>query len=427
MTGIPRSAAAHPRAGSTSRARSSRARNGWARSGRARNGWAARVVAVLVGLLLVGCSVVSPSAAPTWVPKPEGPPPGDLPIPQQPGDSTPSGGTGGSGGTQPSPGQPGDPNVVATGLTLPWGLTLLPDGSALVGERTTGKILRVQPRRAPVHTVMRIPGVDASGDGGLLDLALSPGYAEDGLVFAYLTTHGDNRIVRFTLGGKVTPVLTGIPRGGTDNGGRLAFDSDGLLYVGTGDAGHPKLAADPKSLAGKVLRMTSFGRPAADNPDPTSLVFSRGHRNVTGLCLDGSDRVYTAEPGSSANSDEVNQVKGGGDYGWPGGGKAATPPAISLDAAATGPGGCAVIERGLFVTALRGQRLWAVPLDQNGRPGEPESLLTKAYGRLRTVVAAPDGALWLTTSNKDSAGKPTKEDDRVIRIIPPTGTTNSPA
>ena len=92
-----------------------------------------------------------------------------------------------------------------------------------------------------------------------------------------------------------------------------------------------------------------------------------------------------------------------------------------------GLAGCAVIERGLFVASSTGKRLYALPLDGSGQPGAPTDYLIGAYGRLRTVVAAPDGALWLTTSNKDGAGTPTPQDDRVIRIMPPAGSTNSPA
>lgn len=382
--------------------------------------------AVAVAVLLTGCTAAAAELAPkrTWVPKPEGPPPADLPAPELPG---------GPGGPEPSgppqgpqsPGQPDDPNVVATGLRLPWGLAVLPDNTALVGERTTGRVLQVQPERAPVKQVMKIAGIDSGGDGGLLDLAASPAYREDGLIFAYLTTKTDNRVVRFELGGKVTPVLAGIPRGRTGNGGRLAFGPDGLLYVGTGDAGKPAQAADPRSLAGKVLRITTFGRPAPGNPDPSSPVFSRGHRNVAGLCLDGRDRAYDAESG--AGTDEINQLTAGADYGWPTARSGATAAARTLAPETAGPGGCAVVERGLFVTALRGQRLWAVPLESDGSVGAPRAVLAGTYGRLRTVVAAPDGALWLTTSNRDGQGKPVPQDDRVIRIQPPTNSTNSPA
>jgi glucose/arabinose dehydrogenase len=386
---------------------------------------AARALGALVAVvLLTGCSAAAEQLTPkpTWVPKPEAAPPADDPVPELPGGSAPE-------PTQPSqgpqsPGQPDDPGVVATGLRLPWGLAVLPDNTAIVGERATGRVLLVQPERAPVKQLMKIGGVDASGDGGLLDLAVSPAYRQDGLVFAYITTKTDNRVVRFELGGKVTPVLTGIPRGRTGNGGRLAFGPDGLLYVGTGDAAKPAQAADLRSLAGKVLRVTTFGRPAPGNPNPASPIFSRGHRNVDGLCLDGRGQAYDSEAGAAA--DEINRLTGGGNYGWPAAGSA-TGPVRTLAPATAGVGGCAVVERGLFVTALRGQRLWAIPLDDGGALGTPRSVLSGTYGRLRTVVAAPDGALWLTTSNRDGQGKPVPQDDRVIRIMPPTDSTNSPA
>lgn len=387
-----------------------------------------RALAVVVALLLLsGCSAAADALRPdpTWVPQPEGPPPADLPQPDQTRAA-------------PSPGQPGapegpeagtadDPNVVATGLMLPWGLAVLPDGTALVGERTTGRLLVVQPQRAPVRAVRTMTGLDATGDGGLLGLALSPSFARDGLIYAYLTTRTDNRVVRFALTGAVTPVLTGIPKGKTGNGGRIGFGTDGLLYVGTGDAGKPVLSASRLSLAGKVLRVTAFGRPAPQNPDPASPIYSIGHGAIAGLCLNGADQVYTTEP-ASAGRDEINRVERGRDYGFPTGTRAgAAVPDRTVPAATGGLGGCAVIERGLFVTSTTGKRMYALPLDGSGAVGTATPFLAGAYGRLRTVVAGTDGALWLTTSNKDAAGKPTAQDDRVIRILPPAGSTNSPA
>jgi glucose/arabinose dehydrogenase len=391
-----------------------------------RRTWRA-LVAVLALLLLTSCGAAVDALRPdpTWVPQPEGPPPADLPQPDQTQVAPTPGQPGDPGG--PEAGTEDDPNVVAVGLTLPWGLAVLPDGTALVGERATGRLLLVQPQRAPVRPVMTIPGLDATGDGGLLGLALSPGFATDGLVYAYLTTRTDNRVVRFALRGSVTPVLTGIPKGRTGNGGRIAFGSDGMLYVGTGDAGKPALSADRHSLAGKVLRVTTFGRPAPQNPDPASPIYSIGHGDIAGLCLNGADQVYTTEPASRA-LDEVNRVERGRDYGFPGGARVgAAQPDRTLPAGSAGVGGCAVIERGLFIASTTGQRLYALPLDGSGRAGLPVDFLAGAYGRLRTVVAGTDGALWLTTSNKDGAGKPTPQDDRVIRILPPAGSTNSPA
>jgi glucose/arabinose dehydrogenase len=391
-----------------------------------RRTWRA-LVAVLALVLLTSCSAAADALRPdpTWVPQPEGPPPADLPQPSPTGGAPTRGQPGQPGG--PEAGTADDPNVVATGLTLPWGVAVLPDGTALVGERTTGRLLVVRPQRAPAKLVRRMTGLDATGDGGLLGLALSPSYEQDGLVYAYETTRTDNRVVRFALRGSVTPVLTGIPKGRTGNGGRVSFGSDGMLYVGTGDAGRAALSADRRSLAGKVLRVTAFGRPDPKNPDPASPVYSLGHGRLAGMCLNGADQVYTTEP-AAGGQDEVNQVEMGRDYGWPGGTRAgAAPPDRRIPSPAAGLGGCAVIERGLFIASSTGKRLYALPLDGSGAAGSPADFLAGAYGRLRTVVAGSDGALWLTTSNKDGAGNPTPQDDRVIRIMPPAGSTNSPA
>lgn len=337
----------------------------------------------------------------------------------------------GGGEPQPDPGQPpggettpppsgqedGDPNVVATGLTVPWGLALLPDGTALVGEKGTGRVLKVFPDASPAQELMTVPGIDPTGDGGLLGLAVSPTFDQDGLVYAYLTTPEDNRVVRFPIGGTPNPVLTGIPKGPDHNGGQLAFGPDGHLYVGTGDTGNPALAADPASLAGKVLRIDVFGKPPADNPDPASAVFTSGHSNVTGLCFDPQGVAYSAE-GGQGNDDELNQLTAGASYGWPNGG--GNEPAVTYPATETGIAACAMISQTVVVGALDGQKLLSSVLDANGKAvSDPEDIIPDKYGRLRTVALDQEGFLWVTTSNKDGKGQPVPDDDRVLRIQPP--------
>src|SRR5260370_20485895 len=139
-------------------------------------------------------------------------------------------------------------------LESPSGLIMLPDSqSALVAERTTGAVKEVSVSAEPkVKTV--IP-VDPSGDGGLMDIVLSPTYSQDRLMYAYVSTPTDNRIIRVADGDVPKDILTGIPKGATGNTGALLFTSPTTLVVLTGDAGNPAMAADPKSLAGKVLRI----------------------------------------------------------------------------------------------------------------------------------------------------------------------------
>jgi glucose/arabinose dehydrogenase len=322
--------------------------------------------------------------------------------------------------------------VVATKLTAPVGLSLLPDGTALVGERTTGRIVRVHPRAGePVPTVRTLHGLDTSGDGGLLDLAVSPTFSEDGLIYAYVTTKTDNRVVDFTLHGPVTPVFTGIPKGRTGNTGRIVFGTDGDLYIGTGDAGHPALAVDPHSLAGKVLRVNAIGDTPSGNPVRTSPVWTSGHRIVNGLCTVPQTRwLLEVEAGTARTSDEVNQLTPGSFYGWPAPAPGAQPPIARLPAADSSPGGCAVLDGRLWVTSLAGQALLVAPLRATSSliaPGQFTAVLKHKYGRLKTVVAADDGALWLTTSNRDGHGTPVPTDERVIRYLPTASAGRNPA
>ncbi len=288
------------------------------------------------------------------------------------------------------------------------GLAVLPDGSAIVGERTTGRIMHVAATAGTPATVVRtIPGLDASGDGGLLDLALSPQYAEDNLIYAYITTPTDNRVIVFTLTGPITTVIAAIPRGASGNQGRIAFDEVGDLLVGTGNAGQPALAADPASLAGKVLRLTPVGAPVGATP-----VVSSGHANSAGLCVDPvSNTAIQIERGSSG--DHITAV-----------GNAVIVPTPTVSSAQQGLGGCAIASATLFLTSLNGQELLVAPFTATGstvKIGSFTEALKGSYGRLITVVAAPDTTLWLTTSNKDGSGKPVPDDERVLHIRQPAG------
>ena len=312
---------------------------------------------------------------------------------------------------------------VARGLQVPWGVAFLPGGDALVAERTTGRILRVPAGGRP-REVMRLAGADTgAGEGGLLGLAVSPSYARDGLVYAYYTSATDNRIVRFRLGGPEEPVLTGLERAFFHDGGRIAFAPDGMLYAGTGDAGDSANAQDRASLNGKILRLRPDGGIPDDNPFRGSPVWSVGHRNVQGLAWDRAGRLWETELGEN-KVDEINLVRPGRNYGWPrveGEGDTKdgryTNPLVTWPTAEASPSGAAVAGGALFVGALRGERLWRVPLD-GARAGAPRALLDGRFGRLRTVAVAPDGALWVTTSNRDGRGSPAGDDDRIIRVEP---------
>jgi len=314
---------------------------------------------------------------------------------------------------------------VVTGLSVPWGLDFLPDGTALVSERDTERVKAVDPS-GDVRTVGRVSGVDGVGEGGLLGLAVSPDFEDDSTVFVYFTRGSENVVARTTYDGQglsgQRTVLDGIPAGPVHDGGRIAFGPDGYLYVGTGESGQTDLSQDRDSLGGKILRITPDGDPAPGNPFPGSPVWSLGHRNVQGLAWDDEGRMWAAEFGQNT-WDELNRIEPGENYGWPevegrAGDERFVDPVRQWRSSEASPSGIAVAEGSVFMAALGGTRLWQVPLVDGGagRTGRPRALMRERYGRLRTVVAAPDGSLWVTTSNRDGRGEPRDGDDRIVRL-----------
>nr|WP_308129037.1 PQQ-dependent sugar dehydrogenase [Actinoplanes polyasparticus] len=317
--------------------------------------------------------------------------------------------------------------VLAKDLDVPWGMAFLPDGSGLVTERDTGRILKVGPESdangLTVTQVHRLTEVKPAGDGGLLGIAVSPKYKTDKLVYVYYSTATDNRVGKLTLGGKVQPILTGIPRSRDFNGGALAFGPDGFLYAGTGDGtATGAQAQNPKSLGGKILRMTVAGKPAPGNPVKTSLVWSSGHRNVQGIAWDKTKRMYASESGQR-RSGELNVIAKGKNYGWPradgaGSDTKLTNPVFSWPVAESGCSGVAALEQTVANACLLGKRVYLLTITENGTVlGTPQSVLTGEYGRLRGLVTAPDGSLWAGTSNQEDDGDPGPEDDRIIRLV----------
>jgi glucose/arabinose dehydrogenase len=307
------------------------------------------------------------------------------------------------------------PKVLRTvgGLQLPWSTVFLPDGTAIISERDSAELKAVKDGSTAV--LGRMPGVVPGGEGGLLGLAVSPDYSSDGLLYAYFTSQADNRIARFTLTrsepggslelGRPETVFSGIPKASTHNGGRIRFGPDGNLYVGTGDSQRRDQPQDPNALGGKILRITKDGKPAPGNPFGDNPVYSLGHRNVQGLDWDDAGRLWSSEFGPNVD-DELNLIRPGGNYGWPDvtGAPGRTgfidAKVVWPSTAESSPSGLEIVGSTAYLGALRGQRLWAVPLDGENA-GNPVSHFTGEFGRIRDVSLAPDGTLWMLTNNQN--------------------------
>ncbi|MFC4138148.1 MULTISPECIES: sorbosone dehydrogenase family protein [unclassified Microbacterium] len=308
--------------------------------------------------------------------------------------------------------------TLAQGLESPWSVVRLDDGSALISQRDDGKIIEVSPL-GQQRVAGTVPGVVSGGEAGLNGLAV-----RDGVLYAYHATADDNRVVRMRITGEPgargldepETVFDGIPRAANHDGGRIAFGPDGMLYIGTGDAGQRERAQDPDYLGGKILRITPDGDPAPGNPFGNA-VYSLGHRNVQGIAWDADGTMWASEFGQNT-WDELNRIEQGKNYGWPlheGIARADgfVDPVVQWSPEEASPSGIAVIDGTVLVAGLRGERLWVVPA---GGQGEASSTLPGDYGRLRDVVAGPDGMVWLLTNNTDGRGSPRDGDDRLLQL-----------
>jgi glucose/arabinose dehydrogenase len=361
------------------------------RSGRSvRCGLAALSVVVLAAS---GCARFNDAQSqpfttnPELRPQPSSPPPPPPPLPPTPFPKA-----------CPAPG------VMQGCLESTSGLIMGPDSkTALVAERTTGAVKEISVSAEP-KVKMVIP-VDPSGDGGLMDIVLSPTYNQDRLMYAYISTPADNRVIRVADGDVPKDILTGIPKGANGNTGALIFTSPTTLVVLTGDAGNPAMAADPKSLAGKVLRIE---QPTTVGQVPPTTALS-GVGSGGGLCIDPVDgSLYVADRTPTADrlqritkKSEVSTV-----WSWP------DKPGVA---------GCAAMDSTVLINLINPKQTVAVRLAASGAvTGEPDVVRKDTHAHAWALRMSPDGNVWGATVNK-TAGDAEKLDDVVFPLFPQGG------
>lgn len=170
-------------------------------------------------------------------------------------------------------------------------------------------------------------------------------------------------------------------------------------------------------MSGKILRMTPDGDVPLDNPFPNSFVYSYGHRNSQGIAWTEDGTMYASEFGQDT-WDELNRIEAGGNYGWPEvegivGEDGFIDPLQQWSPDDASPSGIAIHDGSIYIANLRGERLRTVPLAD---PATADEQFVDVYGRLRDVVVAPDGSLWILTNNTDGRGDPNRGDDRILRV-----------
>jgi aldose sugar dehydrogenase len=329
--------------------------------------------------------------------------------------------------------------IMTRGLEHPWGLAFLPDGRRLVTERPGRLRLVEADGTLDPRPVEGLPPIAAHGQGGLLDVALHPQFAENGWIYWSYAARGAGgtstevargRLVEHRLE-NVEVLFRQEPKsgGGRHFGSRLVFDREGYLYVTLGDRGEMERSQDMDDLAGKIVRLHDDGRIPADNPfvnqaDARPEIYSLGNRNVQGAVLHPvTGELWTHEHGPQGG-DEVNVIRAGRNYGWPvitygvqyvtgtkigeGTHKPGMEQPLHVWTPSIAPSGMAFYQgdrfprwRGdLFVGALRSQMVTRLRLDGE-KVIEEEYLLEGKLGRIRDVRSGPNGYLYLLTDARN--------------------------
>lgn len=337
-----------------------------------------------------------------------------------------------------------DAQTIAGGLDHPWGMEFLPNGSVIVTERA-GRLRLIAADGTVSDPVQGVPDVVARGQGGLLDVAVAPDFAQSGTIFFTFSEPGNGgqgtALARARLSQEGSrPRLRNVEvifrmeqktRTTHHFGSRIVVMPDGKLMVTTGDRGERDRAQDFTDSAGAVIRINADGSAPADNPFVDSSkaipeIWSKGHRNIQGAVYDPVTKgLITVEHGAMGG-DEVNRPEAGRNYGWPvitygvnySGDK------IGIGTAASGyeqplhywdpsiaPSGLAVYEGDMFpewrgdllVGALKFQLLSRLDRDGKGAIRGEKRMFERAFGRIRDVKVAADGAIWLLTDESDGA------------------------
>jgi glucose/arabinose dehydrogenase len=322
---------------------------------------------------------------------------------------------------------------VGTDDDVVWGLVTLPDGTILFNERDAHDIVHLNPKTGAKKSIGTVPNVQSTdGEGGLTGLEINPAsFASDHWLYIMHTSPTDNRIVRIkydpagdTLQTSTEQILlTGIARNKFHNGGRLRFSPDGkFLFAGTGDAENGANASNTSSLNGKVLRINPDGSIPPDNPFHNA-VWSFGHRNVQGLAFDSQGRLWEQEFGNNV-MDETNLIVKGGNYGWPScegtsgtcGTAGFIAPKHTYPVAQGSCSGITIIRDFLYVACERGTRLYREQISGSSLTNVRQ-FFVGTFGRLRTVEPAPDGGMWMTTSNGgDKDSTPHNSNDIIFHV-----------
>lgn len=329
---------------------------------------------------------------------------------------------------------------IAGNLDRPWGLAFLPDGTMLVTERS-GQLRRVDAQGKLGQPLRGVPSVAARGQGGLLDVVLSPGFKSDRWVYLSYAEAGDGKMGTAVGRGRLSQdnaslegfevIFRQAPKLSTGNhfGSRLAFDRDGYLFISLGENNERSTAQDLDKHQGKIVRLNADGSVPKDNPfvdrkGALPEIWTYGQRNPQGMAMHPTTgKIWSSEHGPRGG-DEVNLAQPGKNYGWPlathginysgmripeakGAAVDGTEPPLyvwtkspAISGMAFYTGDTPAWKNSLFIGALGSQDVIRLTLDGENVVAE-ERMLADRGERVRDVRIGPDGALYVLTDASD--------------------------
>ncbi len=343
--------------------------------------------------------------------------------------------------------------TAASGLEVVWSIVFAPDERMFFTERP-GRVRVVEKGNLRAAAFFTVPDIELSGESGLMGMTLHPDFAENHfiyLAYAYQNAKKEQtvRVVRYRENGEtlVEPktIIEEIPASRYHAGTRLRFGADGKLYITTGDATKQSRAQQLDSINGKTLRLNDDGSLPEDNPfvgrrDARPEIWSYGHRNAQGMDFQpGTGLMFQTEHGPSlidgvslfkrSGGDEVNIVERGKNYGWAkishqGKRAGMETPLIEYSPAIAPASGMFYrsdlfpeLKNNFLFGALKGEAIYRLVLDGRKIVSQ-DRLFIEKFGRIREIAEAPDGSIYFSTSNRDGRGNPSKEDDRILRLVP---------
>lgn len=324
-------------------------------------------------------------------------------------------------------------HVVADHLDIPWSMDWL-DDETIIFTQLSGELLSVNITHGSIRELYKFDPIAREIQGGLMGISVHTNFESTPTVFVVYsyfdgTFQPYTRVSSFSYNQdehkleNETILLDSIRCSSSNLGGRIVHHPDNFLFITIGDMDRGQIAQRTDILNGKVLRINDDGSIPNDNPIPNSPIWTIGHRNPQGIAI-SPEGIFISEHGSFID-DEINRLVKGENYGWPitSGIDSNFISPVHVWNTTVAPGSLRYCsdcfdqqQSRLILTTLKTQQLYSFHISPEGELSEQQLLVNGEFGRIRDVLISPNKDIYICTSNKDIYGKPSVDDDKIIRL-----------